>query len=474
MNNKLTVVTINRSDNRGGAATVAWNLFTQFQTMGIESWYFVQYKFSNHPKVITVDNDRYAGLWSISIAVVQKFLLNYASWIKGVWRFTNLLDWIAKPGVMFRHQLGIEEFGFKGSRQLLRRIPVKPDIIHAHVLHGGFFDLRYIGKLSWEIPVFLTLHDAWLLAGHCAHSFDCDRWKTGCGNCPDLTIPKSIKYDNSALNWRRKQKIYKNSRFYVAAPCEWLINKVKQSILAEAAIETRVIPYGVNHEVFFPSSRNEARKVLGLDQHAFIFLFSANGIRRNRWKDFEMMKKALEIVSKQKQQRRIIFLALGENAAPVFMENAEIQFVPFRSDPKSVADFYRAADVYLHASKADTFPNAVLEAISCGTPVIGTAVGGIPEQVKGLVEAGFLTSTHNRFSEHEATGVLVPSGDADSFATAMTLLIESDSLREKLGRNASADAFERFPLIKQTNAYLEWYREILNKRNEKKQPVGMA
>lgn len=458
---KLTILTINRSDTRGGAATVAWNLFTDYLKLGLSSWYLVQYKFSSHQQVITVDNERYLNRWQRFILWLQKFLLQQVGARRGVWRFTKILDWVAQPGAMVRQQLGIEEFNFKGSRKLLSRLPSKPDIVHAHVLHGGFFDLRYMAELSNEIPVFFTLHDAWLLSGHCAHSFECERWKTGCGKCPDLSIPKAIKRDGSAFNWKRKQAIYKRSKFYVAAPCEWLIRKVTASMLNDACVETRVIPYGVNHEIFYPANRREARMRLDLPEEHFIFLFSANGIRRNRWKDFEMMKKALELVATLNQKRKIIFLALGDKAEPIVMGNAEIRFMPYRSDPKSVADFYRASDVYLHASKADTFPNAVLEALSCGTPVIGTTVGGIPEQIRGWEGVGFLTSTHNGFSEKHATGVLVEAGDAVSFAKAMSLLMESDPIRNQIGQNAAVDAFERFPLQKQTDAYLEWYREIL-------------
>jgi hypothetical protein len=53
----------------------------------------------------------------------------------------------------------------------------------------------------------LTLHDAWLLSGHCAHSFDCQRWKTGCGECPDLDVYPASPRDATACNWRRKREI---------------------------------------------------------------------------------------------------------------------------------------------------------------------------------------------------------------------------------------------------------------------------
>jgi glycosyltransferase involved in cell wall biosynthesis len=444
--------------------------------MGIGSWYIVQYKFSNHPKVITVDNDHYAGLWSRAIAIVQNFFLNRAGSLKGVWRFTKALDWLAKPGAMFRHQLGIEEFNFRGSRQLLRRLPVKPDIIHGHVLHGGFFDLRYIGKLSREIPVFLTLHDAWLLAGHCVHSFDCERWKTGCGKCPDLTIPMALKRDGSSINWKRKNRIYSKSKLYVATPCHWLMNKVRQSMLNQACVDMRVIPNGVNQEIFYPGDKTTSRNTLGLETSAFIFLFSANGIRRNRWKDFELMKKALEVVSMQKHHGKVIFLALGDKADPILMGDAEVRFIPYTLHAWEVANYYRAADVYLHAARADTFPNAVLEALSCGIPVIATAVGGIPEQVKGWGGAGFLTTTYNTHDVAEATGILVEAGNAHLFARAMEMLMHDENIRLQLGTNAARDAKQRFSLEKMVQNYLDWYKEILAKHqmNHERYTVGMA
>jgi glycosyltransferase involved in cell wall biosynthesis len=43
---------------------------------------------------------------------------------------------------------------------------------------------------------------------------------------------------------------------------------------------------------------------------------------------------------------------------------------------------YCAADIYVHPALADNFPNTVMEAIACGTPVVGFPVGGVPEMVR--------------------------------------------------------------------------------------------
>ncbi|MEO8679894.1 MAG: glycosyltransferase, partial [Vicinamibacterales bacterium] len=100
------------------------------------------------------------------------------------------------------------------------------------------------------------------------------------------------------------------------------------------------------------------------------------------------------------------------------------------------------ADLYLHAARADTFPLAVLEALACGTPVVATAVGGVPEQIT------------------PATGVLVPKGDAAGMAAAVEALLRDDEARARLGANALADVAARFTVDRQVEAYLNWYREI--------------
>lgn len=126
------------------------------------------------------------------------------------------------------------------------------------------------------------------------------------------------------------------------------------------------------------------------------------------------------------------------------VDTDRIRFVGYLKDPVQVAKFYQAADIYLHAAKAETFPNAVLEALACGTPVVATAVGGIPEQV-----------------EDGVTGFLVPQGNAEVMASRIEQLLSDDELRREMGIQAAKSARSRFSLEQQVNDYLNWYKEIL-------------
>ena len=102
--------------------------------------------------------------------------------------------------------------------------------------------------------------------------------------------------------------------------------------------------------------------------------------------------------------------------------NGELRFVPYRMDLAEVASFYRAADVYLHAAKAENFPTTILEAMATGLPVVATAVGGIPEQVRSLAGApGAWSGAAD--GPDGATGVLVAPGDAAGMGEATAAIL---------------------------------------------------
>ena len=436
---KPRILQVSTFDTVGGAEKVAWNLLRSYRERGYEAWLAVGHKLSDDPDVLLIPNEQQRSRWA-------RFWMHKPSVVEAADQAKprNLFKVIAEPGKTLDYHLGREDFGFPGTWKLLNLTPHAPDIVHTHNLHGGYFDLRVLPSLSKKIPLILTLHDAWLLSGHCAHSFGCERWKIGCGKCPDLGIQPPVVRDATSYNWKRKREIYEKSRLYVSTPSQWLLEKIEDSMLAPAVVESRVIPNGVDLSVFRPGEKQKVRLELDIPSDAVVLLFTANNIRQNMWKDYAMIRTALTLVDEQLRERKAVFIGLGEEAKMEPIGNIDLRFVPYQSEAATVARYYQAADVYIHASKADTFPNTVLEALACGTPVVATRVGGIPEQIK-----------------EGQTGYLTPVGDPHAFAGRIIELLSRDDCRRNMGREAAIDARKRFDVKVQVDTYLEWYQTIL-------------
>jgi glycosyltransferase involved in cell wall biosynthesis len=238
------------------------------------------------------------------------------------------------------------------------------------------------------------------------------------------------------------------------------MNKVEQSMLRPAIKEARVIPNGVDLSVFHPADRPSARASLDLPQDAMVLLFAANRGRANVFKDFTMLRASLTKVAPT-TRKPVLFLCLGGESHVERIGDAELRFIPYQSDASIIAHYYQAADLYVHASRADTFPCSVLEALACGTPVVATAIGGIPEQIKGLRGVNLDAVESNCRTSSEATGVGIPAGDSEAMAEGIRSIVSNDPLRWRMARNAAKDARERFDLNLQAQRYLEWYEELL-------------
>lgn len=443
----LRILQVSTTDMGGGAEGSAWNLFQAYRERGHCSRLAVGRKRSDDPYVLEIPNDRFHSRWARLWNPGDRLLQSFQDKIRGIGLLRRPLRVVAEPHWLIQRWQGIEDFDFPGTHRLLELPPEPPDIVHCHNLHGGYFDLRALPWLSHQVPVILNLRDAWLLGGHCAHSFDCDRWKTGCGQCPDLTIYPAIRRDATALNWRRKSDIYAKSWLYITTNSHWLMDKVRQSMLH--GVEYRVIPNGIDLTIFHPGEQAAARASLGLPSNSKIVLFASNRVRRNPWRDYATMEAAIQQVATQSQYDKLIFVCLGEKGLGQRWEEyslgqACVRFVAFERDPKRVARYYQAADVYIHAAKAEAFGKTVTEALACGKPVVATAVGGIPEQVDDGV-----------------TGFLTPPGDAVVMAERISQLLRDDELCRRIGFEATQSARSRFGLERQANDFLMWYNEIL-------------
>jgi glycosyltransferase involved in cell wall biosynthesis len=416
----MVIAAVNASEQGGGAEAVARGLTEGLRGLGHEASLLVGRGAATGPHVHAFPDD---------------------AW-------TRLAHLLAGPGRLADRWSGLESYRYPATARMLRVLPGEPDLVHLHNLHGGYFDLRVLPALSRRIPVALTLHDAWLLSGHCAHSLGCERWRTGCGSCPDLDIYPAVRRDATARNWRRKRDIFRRARLHVATPSRWLADRVHASMLAPAVAELRVIPHGIDLAIFRPGDAGAARHRLGLDPDTPVLLFIGGATRGNPFRDRNAAEGAA-VSAAERLGRDLTLLALGSDVPDRKIGRVAVRNLPFQPDPTVVAACHQAADLYLHPARADTFPSTVLEALACGTPVVATAVGGIPEQVRDVDGPG------------DATGALVAPGDSQALSAALVRLLEDAALRRRLGDGAARDAAERFAAATQHRAYAAWFEEIV-------------
>ncbi len=443
----MKILQVNSTDGRGGAARVSRSLHHAYRMQGHDSRQIVGHKLGNDPHTIPIRHDLSASwlqrpFWRAEDSVAKKRFRG-ARWLR------NLLRFAADPQHMRDWYQGREPFQFPGTKNILKLSSPVPDILHLHNLHGHYFDLRQLPFLSNQVPTLLSLHDAWLLSGHCSFSFECERWKSGCGSCPDLTIPPAVRLDATAENWQRKKKIYLQSHYHIITPSKWLADRVENSILMAGLTSLRIIPHGINLNIFHPGSQIETRQDLGLASHTPIIIMVANGFRDNPWKNIGQAYSTFRRISEIRKDKKILVLAVGDNLPSKHIGNIEVRYLPYIQNEETLAEYYRAADIFLSTSRVEVWGLAISESLACGTPVIAPHIGGIPEQI-------------NTWPHEQANGILTKPGDETSMTNAILQLIDDPILIDKLGQNAAQYARSNLNFDSQVENTLDYYRQILN------------
>lgn len=435
------VLLVNTSDRGGGAERVAWCLFTELLARGVDAWMGVGLKRTDHPRVreIPLSLGRWGRPWEGMWRAAHR--LEERSPVLG--RLGRPFKALAVPGLFLSWWKGREGGPYPGSRLLVERFP-KPDLVHFHNLHGGYLDLGVLPAISRELPVVLTVHDDWLYTGHCASAKECRQWMDGCGECPDLDRYPPVRRDETRKNLEMKRRTMSQVRPHLVVLCEWSRTRIEASRMPRSHI--RVIPNGVDLRLFKPVPKQEARGRLGLAPEGRVVLFSAAG--REDKGEPGALGEILALLGSTAAPKGTVALVLGHRARVSYeLGHLRVVGLPRQRSPEEMALCYGAADLYVHPSRADTFPLATLEAMACGTPVAAHRVGGIPEQV-----------------EDGVTGLLSRPGDLAGMAHSIQGLLTDAPRLEAMSQEAARRARERFDLQVQVEAHLEYYREILDER----------
>jgi glycosyltransferase involved in cell wall biosynthesis len=411
----MRILIVSTSDIGHGAGIAAYRLLTALQQLGHQASMLVAEKRSDDPHVVIVR--------PVPKNPLARCLFSVEQFLERGLNVTGLQNlYSVRARTLLRHEL-----------------VAQADIIHLHNLHwhANNFSILAIPVLAGRKPVVWTIHDMWPLTGHCLYAYDCQRWRTGCGACPDLSSYMGVLFDLTSFMVGLKRRLVRCNRLSAISPSKWLHGLMAASPVF-TGVDLRCIPNGVDTEVFKPSLREAARRYLGIPEGAKVILFASSHFNDTRKGGTFFV----EAVKRLHLDQEPLILSVGQGGvAAADLGGLPVRNLGYVADAQEMADLYAASDVYVMPSLQDNLPNVVLESLACGTPVVCFDTGGLSDMV-----------------EHRRNGWLARPRDPDDLAEGIRYVlgcVEKLDLREAAVRTVH----ETFTLRHAAESHLAIYRE---------------
>ncbi len=355
------------------------------------------------------------------------------------------LDWETNIHAGLARLTGLNGyFSFFSTKRLLKFIKVfKPDVVHIHELHAYFVNLKPLIKYlkKHNIKTVWTFHCEYMYTGKCGHAYECEKWKNKCGNCSALRdYPKSLFLDFTKKMLKDKKKLLSDFSFTIVAPSKWLADRVKQSFLGEKQIV--VVHNGIDAEnVFYPRNEEEIKYLK--QRYKLLDKKLVLSVAPNIMSESKGGKTVVEI-SKSFQDEKVHFVLIGAEENQAIGKN--VTLIKRTNNQNELALWYSAANVFLICSKRENFPTTCLEALCCGTPIVGIDAGGTKE----TAPAPF--------------GTFCSQGDVSGLANSLTAWVEAEKPAKAI-RELGYRLYDKKEMYK---SYFEIYQDSQSMNEEER------
>ncbi len=375
----------------GGAGIAAARLNRALNKNGVRSGLLVAKTPVDEPNV-SVLNDGVPG----------KFFF----WLRFIAERLFFLPYERSPEVRYSFSPAVSGKDLTGHR-----LVKEADIIHLHWVNFGFLSIGDIGRLlSLGKPVVWTLHDMWAFTGGCHHSGECDHFMSSCGNCKFLKRPgeKDLSYGRLLL----KKQLWKPGKGFKAVACSrWLGHRAQSGSLWQPS-DVISIPNPLDTSLFRRVENFNQYAGLGLSAGKTYILFAAAKVSA-KGKGFGFLHEALRILARKKPEagQKLGLLILGADDGGALDDiPLEARFLGYIGSDEMLVKVYNAASLYVTPSVEDNLPNTVMEAMACGTPVVGFRTGGIPEMI-----------------DHKVNGYVADYKSPESLAEGILWVLENNT-----------------------------------------------
>ena len=307
------------------------------------------------------------------------------------------------------------------------------DLVHLHWVNG-LVNVRSLKKV--KKPLVWTLRDMWPITRGCHQSMDCERFTDSCVCFPQLGREKYI--DQTRYDLKHKQASLPD-HIRAVGMSRWMSQRASQSALfGDHDIST--ISNNVDTELFSPLEKSVARQALEIPGDEKIVLVGALDVT-SIYKGFDLFLDALEELDDMNV--RIVFFGNSSTAIPESLR-VPVTSLGYLSDAISLRLAYSAADVFVAPSRADAFGKTLVEAMSCGTPVVCFDATGPRDIV-----------------EHHHSGYLAEPFRTSDLAEGIRWVLEQPAdAHAELCDNARVRAQQHFDSRVIAREYLALYEEL--------------
>jgi len=411
----MKVLIVNTSDIGGGAARAAHRLHEALLGQGVDSQMLVQENKSKEYRVLLPSEKKTKKIFNkVRPFIDQAFLYKYKNRSKTPFSVS-----------------------FLPSKDVIKKInELEPDVVHLHWVCAGFLNIEDIGLI--KKPIVWSLHDMWPFTGGCHYDENCGKYVNSCGSCKVL----QSKSDNdlSRKIWERKKKNFSKKNINVIGLSRWLEKCAKESFFLKKSKVVN-LPNPINPIIFKPVNKTIARELWDLPNEKKLILFGAMNATGDLRKGFKELSNALyELQSKD------VELVIFGSSEPKQSQNFgfKTHYLGQLSDDVSLATLYSAVEIMVVPSLQENLSNAIMESLSCGTPVIGFNIGGNSDMI-----------------DHKINGYLAKPFDPSDLARGIEWVLNAPNY-EELCKNAREKVLREFDYKVVAPKYIELYQEILS------------
>lgn len=229
------------------------------------------------------------------------------------------------------------------------------------------------------------------------------------------------------------------------------VSEFSRSLAIQAGVHTnklKVIYNSCNEFIFCPGSREQSRKNLNIPLNINLILFVGNLVKIKGV--FTFVRTLIELKKKTNFHAIIIGKGVEEEAMKKIIETENLKhLVKFAGwiPQEQLPDYYRAANVVVAPSFVEGHSVALLEALSCGTPIVASKIGGNLETI-----------------QDKLNGFLAPSDNPKVFSDYILLVLQDPELATAISNANIITYRDKFGKSKQLNKYESIYKILINRR----------